>query len=276
MLNPPPVMQTLLPVASDRLKRGLKSRAKDEVKLRALGVRANKAVKEQDRLKMAEVAQEMSAIAYGKGTTAQIRQESLEKFGCVEWTPEIVGLIKGLAEGKGVVEVGAGNGQWSRKLWDMGVDVLAFDNMTGVPLNRNLYHGGTKPNKDHFFHAVRRGDSRIFEKENVGKVGVGRVLLIVFPDRSRWAKETVEMWVKQSPLNRVLVYVGEGRNGANGCEGLFDLLEGGGWRVLRVEDVGGKGGKGYEKAFFMERVDKGEGGCCGGEKEECEKKCGCE
>jgi hypothetical protein len=127
---------------------------------------------------MAAVAEEMSRVAYGKGVTAQGRQEELERYGCVRWNGEVMEGIKGAAEGKGVVEIGAGNGQWSRKLWDLGVDVVAFDDMSGVPLNRNLYHGGTKPCKEHFFHNVRRGNENVFRKENVGKVGVGRVLLI--------------------------------------------------------------------------------------------------
>lgn len=70
----------------------------------------------------------------------------------------------------------------------------------------------------------------------------------------------MELWSAQSPLNKTLVYVGEGRGGANADDGLFDLLEGEGWRVVKFCDIGVKGGKGYEKAFFMERVEKIEGG----------------
>ncbi|GMI41281.1 hypothetical protein TrCOL_g7653 [Triparma columacea] len=243
------------------LLRGLKARAIDEVKLRSLSSKAHLALQSQDRVQMAQLAQEMSRVAYGRGVTAQKRQVSLERFGCVEWTPLVMDLIADFASGRGVVEIGAGNGQWSRRLSDMGCDVVAFDDMSGVPLNRNLYHGGTKPNRDHFFSAVRKGDSSVFRGgSGSGYVGEGgRVLLIVYPDRSGWALETVTAWMKQSTDNTAMVYVGEGRNGANACEGFFDLLEGEGWRVVRVEDLGCKGGKGYEKAFFMERVVTDEG-----------------
>ena len=33
---------------------------------------------------------------------------------------------------------------------DTGLDILSFDNMSGLPLNLNLYHSRTKPNAEHF------------------------------------------------------------------------------------------------------------------------------
>ena len=85
------------------------------------------------------------------------------------------------------------------------------------------------------------------------------------------ALETVEAYVNSSPAyrgsqqNETVVYVGEGRGGANANDAFFDYLlgcnneedgnkEGSGWILEKVMNVQkSPGGKGYEKMFIFKR-----------------------
>ena len=71
------------------------------------------------------------------------------RYGCVEHTPEAMGVIASVCSRcSGLVEMGAGNGQWSRVLRSppYSCDVLSFDDMSALPLNPSLYHNRTEPN----------------------------------------------------------------------------------------------------------------------------------
>ncbi|GMH58678.1 hypothetical protein TL16_g02662 [Triparma laevis f. inornata] len=140
---------------------GLEKRVSDEHTLRSLASQAKAANEKNDRVEMGKLAHEMGAIAYGRNVTPNARQAHLEKFGCVEYTKESLDVIKSYGKTRGVIEMGAGNGQWSRKLREGGLDIVSFDNMSGLPLNLNLYHNRTKPNSDFFDQQLRKADESI-------------------------------------------------------------------------------------------------------------------
>jgi hypothetical protein len=79
------------------------------------------------------------------------------------------------------------------------------------------------------------------------------------------AVETVEAYANANSKNDTVVFVGEGRGGANANDELFDYLLGRDgesnttikkqWALMKVMDVRpSPGGKGYEKLFVFQRV----------------------
>jgi hypothetical protein len=58
------------------------------------------------------------------GTTATLREEYLNKYGCTRCTDEAVHAIAALGP---IVEMGAGKGHWCLALDGAGVDVVAYD-----------------------------------------------------------------------------------------------------------------------------------------------------
>jgi hypothetical protein len=69
------------------------------------------------------------------------------------------------------------------------------------------------------------------------------------------AVETVKAYVDLGPENDTVVYVGEGRGGANANDALFDYLESGDWAVMQVLPVKSPpGGKGYAKLYILKRL----------------------
>jgi hypothetical protein len=237
------------------LKRGLASRVSDEISLNSLSEKMKVAVEANDRDLIGTLAKLICTIAYGKGTTPDGRRLHLEKYGCAKHTPLIMGAIAGLAnERLGLIEMGCGNGQWSRILADdYKVDVIAFDNMSAVPLNLSLYHNRTQPSADYFYSKIIQGSHKVFYDRKAQESLKGRVLLVVFPDPGRMAMQSLLGYTDVDDDNDTFVYVGEGRGGANGDNALFDELESGRWRLLMVENVEGYGTKGLEKMFVFKR-----------------------
>ena len=241
---------------------GLSRRSFDEGRLRSLAAKASAASDENDRDRMAVIAHEMASIAYGRGVTPQARQVHLERFGCVEWSEEALSAVVKAGEKRGVVEMGAGNGQWSRALRSRGCDVYSFDDMSALPLSLSLYHKRTKPNADHFDQELRKADESLFTDEEAypGAAHVlrGRALLLVFPDPGPMALRTLEAWKSMGPSCDTFVYVGEGRGGCNADAALFDELEGDEWELGEVVPLKSFGGKGFEKLFVWKRRTKSE------------------
>lgn len=68
------------------------------------------------------------------------------------------------------------------------------------------------------------------------------------------ALDAVQEYLAAWPENDTVVYVGEGRGGANGNESLFDFFENGEWVLLQVLNVQpSPGGKGFEKMYVLQR-----------------------
>lgn len=268
------------------LKRGLLRRRNDEETLKAMlsSSQLMEARESQDQEKMNVILQNMNAIVYGEGITPQSREDRLMQYGCTGFTDDILHFIVQTYGHRGVIEVGAGNGQWSRalseeyhrslqkqpinnsntpKLWEF---ILAYDNMEELPLSPKVYHKNTIPAKKYFFDNVQRGSGT-----DAVQAARGRALLLVYPPPGPMALETVLSYLAASPgysgscKNDTVVYVGEGRGGANADEAFFDYFiscnqarkdtEKSQWvleKVMHVLEC--PGGKGYEKMFVFRRT----------------------
>ena len=171
-----------------------------------------------------------------------------------------------LADSRGFVEIGAGNGQWARALTERYKEwrisdtnrafefVLAFDDMSELPLSPEIYHEHTQPAHDYFY-------SRVQKCNNAQSVlrqwpSRGRVLLLVYPPPGPMAVDTVKDYAELGAENDTVVYVGEGRGGANANDELFDYFQSGEWAVVQVLPVKPQpGGKGYEKLYILQKLE---------------------
>ena len=254
---------------------GIRRRQADEVHLKRIlsSEKLMMARRSQNQQQMQPILQEANEIVYGKGVTPQIREDFMAQFGCVGHTPEVIKyLVEDLAQNRGIVEVGAGNGQWARALSDYhnlhmkqknpsvkAFDfVLAFDNMQELPLSPKIYHQRTIPAKKYFYDKVK---SATHVDSVKGFVSRGRVLMLVYPSPGKMALETVKAYVESSDQNDIVVYVGEGISGANADEEFFNYFLGknedtreDSWVLLKTMEVKrSPGGKGYEKMFVFQR-----------------------
>jgi hypothetical protein len=212
----------------------------------------------------------------------------LIQYGCTGFTDDILQYLVQSYEARGIIEVGAGNGQWARALNDYHNEmktrqrhqnglhhknhrtihrqfITAYDSMEELPLSPTVYHRNTLPANKYFFDKVNRSS-------NIDAVqgAHGRVLLLVYPPPGPMGLETVLAYLNASPKysgsckNDTVVYVGEGRGGANADEAFFDFFLGCDtssedtekheWVLEKVLDVRVcPGGKGYEKMFVFRR-----------------------
>jgi hypothetical protein len=127
--------------------------------------------------------------------------------------------------------------------------------MEELPLNPAIYHSRTQPAHDYFYPNLRKGNEKMaFSSQNCESHS--RVLLLVFPPPGDMALNSIQQYTKFSE-NDTVVYVGEGRGGANGNDKLFDLLESGEWVLLRNIDLSKlSSSKGFERLFLLKRIPK--------------------
>lgn len=244
-------------------RRQQRERQRDERAVHKLQQQFALAASNGDRKAAGEALKAVFEIMYGKGIRPQDRQDFLARYGCTGWTEDVIVHLLNLAENRGFVEIGAGNGQWSRVLTDRYNQsdakkqqkkkfdfVLAYDDMSQLPLNPEIYHERTQPNHDYFFKVQECDTPEAVLQQWACR---GRVLLLVFPPPdSDMAFRTVKAYAETSPLNDTIVYVGEGRGGASANDEFFDYLESGDWvlcKMLKVLTFG----KGYEKLFILKR-----------------------
>jgi hypothetical protein len=261
-------------------KKGLRRRIKDEFKLNKLlsSNQLKEARATQNQEKLHSILDQMHTLLYGEGVTPQVREDFLIQNGCTGHTPEILEYLVELGKGRGFVEIGAGNGQWARALTDCHVGycerneknsykkipqfefVQAFDNMEALPLSPQIYHDKTQPAHRYFYPNVKHCSSHTDVVQ--GYAARGRILLLVFPPPASMALETIQAYVNAHRENDTVVYVGEGKGGANGSNELFDYFlsntnanDGVKWILLKVMNVKTcPGDKGYEKMFVFKRV----------------------
>jgi hypothetical protein len=269
-------------------------RQRDEQRARALQQRLVQLVQQkqqqqqrqstlaQDALdvQLAQLVQELYGVLYGEGVTPQSRQEFLERHGCTGWTDQAMDAIlrkamrydgqddaKSQHMPRGVVEIGAGHGQWARQIADRyrrgsatgpapskPFDiVLAYDDQSSLPLNSAVYHRHTKPHRDHFYDRVQPCPSipSVLSQWQCR----GRILLLVYPPPdSNMARDALEAYVGVDDRNNdTVMYVGEGRGGANANDAFFDLLESGQWVLEEIVNVRPMGSKGYERMYVFAR-----------------------
>ncbi|KAL3942376.1 MAG: hypothetical protein SGBAC_003408, partial [Bacillariaceae sp.] len=215
-----------------------------------------------------KLGEQIFEVTYGKGVTAQIREDFLLKYGCTGWTDEVLATIVDMCQSRGIVEIGAGHGQWARALTEAyakriqttgkekkRIDfVLAYDDMSNLPLNTHIYNQYTQPHHDHFGN-VKKLESRTDTTKVLRSWACrGRALLLVYPSPDDMAKSIVQEYVNVGPENDTIIYIGEGRGGANGNDAFFDYLESGEWILSKVLNVKSPpGNKGYEKVYILHR-----------------------
>ncbi len=222
--------------------------------------------------KMKALSQELFEVTYGKGVTAQQREDFLVRYGCTGWNDRVLNTILEVAGSRGIVEVGAGHGQWARALSEAYAKeqkrsfptekvkkrfdfVLAYDDKSNLPLNTHIYNAYTKPHHDYFGNVHKLESKNEMLKVLTSWACRGRVLLLVYPPPGDMAIQVVQNYVSAATDdNDTVIYVGEGRGGANGDDSFFDFLEQGDWELLEEMDVPRPpGDKGYEKLFILRR-----------------------
>jgi hypothetical protein len=259
----------------------LRQRQRDERKMRQLLETAKQQQQQQQqRLNnhdeiVTKLSKDVFELLYGKGVTPQQREDFLIRYGCTGWTSQVVETVIEVCQCRGLVEIGAGHGQWSRILNDTYNKeesssssrrkqfdfVVAYDDQSNLPLNTHVYNQYTKPHHD-YFGTVRKivGTSDEDKQRNLQTIlrswqCRGRALLLVYPPPGPMAANALKTYLDGGKENDLVVYVGEGRDGANGDDEFFDLLtKDGEWILVKEMDVlRPPGNKGYEKLFVLQR-----------------------
>lgn len=237
-------------------------RERDENRVRQLQQELQLSINKSDKKSIGETLKEIYEILYGKDVLPQDRQDFLMRYGCTGFTNEILDRLVEIGQNRGIVEIGAGNGQWARALHDRYQNttlntkhkksfdfIMAFDNMSQLPLNPKIYHKKTQPHHDFFYEKVQKCDTELSVLKHF--VCRGRILLLVYPSPGDMAHQAIQTYAETSDRNDTVVYVGEGRGGANANDAFFDYLESGDWVLLETHAVLPFGDKGYEKAFIF-------------------------
>eukprot|EP00979_Chaetoceros_neogracilis_P003337 scaffold583_cov279-Chaetoceros_neogracile.AAC.26 len=254
---------------TSQMKRGVQQRKADEKKLEAIQTNIIACVQSNDRKCIENNMQRVNEVLYGKGVNMQAREEFLVKYGCTPYDGHILDRI--LSFDRPIMDIGAGNGQWSRALSDRIKEmapkgkgkkiitsdyVVAYDDGSAIPLNSEIYHKLTKPARDYFYNVQKMdGISAVKQLKNRGKL-----LLLVYPPPGEMAIDLVKSY-SEFPENDLIVFVGEGVGGANGSISLFEYLknvdkDGNAWVLLESMEVPAVqgGGKGFEKVFIFRKV----------------------
>jgi len=254
---------------TSQMKRGVQQRKADEKKLEAIQKNIIACVQSNDRKCIENNMQRVNEVLYGKGVNMQAREEFLVKYGCTPYDGHILDRI--LSFDRPIMDIGAGNGQWSRALSDRIKEmapkgkgkkiitsdyVVAYDDGSAIPLNSEIYHKLTKPARDYFYNVQKMdGISAVKQLKNRGKL-----LLLVYPPPGEMAIDLVKSY-SEFPENDLIVFVGEGVGGANGSISLFEYLknvdkDGNAWVLLESMEVPAVqgGGKGFEKVFIFQKV----------------------
>ena len=253
--------------------------------------KATNNVSKSDQQLLGSLATQQYQILYGPNVTPQDRMDFLAQYGCTAWTSPCLQRLVQLGEGRGFVEVGAGHGQWARAIEEerrtrlqlqrlekavpnavIGNHVprdfvLAYDDWSRLPLDPTVYHPKTRPHAAYFgkVHRLNREKS-ISPAESLSVLlsqwkHRGRILLLVYPTPAL-AIQSLEAYSAMGPENDTVVYVGEGRGGANASDDFFDFLETSGddrdgkirWVLLDVLQVRPFGTKGFEQLYIFQKM----------------------
>lgn len=148
-----------------------------------------------------------------------------ETYGCTAWTDE---AIDDIVQRSPIVQYAAGAGQWAREAARRGADVVALDDGSGPALE------GQRP-----VYPVGSAQSDPLSRYRY------RTLLLVYPQHGT-AERALALHAGET-----VIYVGEGRKGANASNAFFDALreayvvE----KILPVQPFSG----GYERMFVLRR-----------------------
>ncbi|MFC9892916.1 hypothetical protein ACFVMC_04400 [Nocardia sp. NPDC127579] len=130
-------------------------------------------------------------------------------------SPETIAWIRGFADGRKVLELGAGRGYWSGRLAHAGVDVSAFDSHPPGTGNTSFSEALIR---DEWF-PVR--DLARFAAEPAAEA----VLFMCWPPGWGDAMASNALRTFEAAGGKHLVYIGEPRGGRTGDDAFFDRLD---------------------------------------------------
>jgi hypothetical protein len=111
----------------------------------------------------------------------------------------------------GVVELGAGTGYWAALLYELGVDVVAFDRAPAGSADNKWFHSSAP------WFSVQRGDVEVVDRYS------DRTLLLVWPTRDEtWAGDALVAF--RLAGGDTVIHVGEGPGGRTGDARFHALL----------------------------------------------------
>lgn len=248
----------------------IRQRQRDELKMRQILEKAPSMRNDPEQMK--SLSKELFEVTYGKGVTAQEREDFLVRYGCTGWNDQVLKTILEVSGSRGIVEMGAGHGQWARALLEAYAEesslssptgksrrnfdfVLAYDDNSNLPLNTHIYNPYTKPHHEYFGNVRKLETKNDMLKVLRSWACRGRILLLVYPPPGDMATQVVKTYIEAGPEdNDTVIFVGEGRGGANGNDSLFDMFEKGDWELLEEMNVQRPpGDKGYEKLYILRR-----------------------
>lgn len=176
------------------------------------------------------ISDRATRIMYPGVSNTEERNSFLRQYGCTAWTDEAMYEIVSRSP---IVQYNAGAGQWALEAAQRGADVVALDDGRGPALE------GQQP-----VYPVRRVETKALALYRP------RTLLLVYPQR-----DTAEQALA-SHFGETIIYIGEGRGGANASESFFDTLSRH-YDVERRVDVHPFAG-GLEKMFVLRRREETE------------------
>lgn len=153
-------------------------------------------------------------IIFGATDPPDARRRYVAEHGNCRYTPKAIETVAALSP---LIEIGASRGHWQRALSSAGATVVAFDEWVGGSsyLSAEFAPVGN----------VLSGDERALRLHR------DKTLLLVYPPPGEMALRCLREYTGE-----VLVYVGEGRRGANACNGFFDRLDAE-WEVTSVLEL---------------------------------------
>merc|ERR1711871_56351 len=143
------------------------------------------------------------------GANADDRDDYVRQYGCVAWTDTALRALATAASECGIVEIGAGGGQWAQILRTHQVDVKAFDDASALPLGANGDAAqGVQLGVDGALAAQQFPD---------------RLLLLIAPPPGPQSAFWLFRYAEAG--GAALAYIGEGRGGAHADTAFFAQLE---------------------------------------------------
>ena len=147
-----------------------------------------------------EFARQRSSLR--RDWTDQVRVDVVRRFAFAVPTAEAVEAVRRFAP-EGVVEIGAGTGDWAYVMAQTGIDVAAFD-VAPAPNPDRKWFGTTAS-----WHPVQLGDESTVERFP------DRALLLVWPTRNEvWPADALARYRRAGGCR--VIYVGEGPGGRTG------------------------------------------------------------
>ncbi|CAN0042056.1 unnamed protein product, partial [Ectocarpus fasciculatus] len=228
--------QPASPFSNTIPRKAKKQRAKAEVQMRKYLAKMRKPVQElMAGLRKGEVSREeydrrmavfndevelaTHRIIFGVSDPPDARRRYEAEHGNCRYTPEAIRLVSALSP---LIEIGAGRGHWQRGLSEAGATVISFDKWATTPSSGN--ESGTTAGLPQIGR-VLPGD------EHALRLHRDKTLLLVYPPPGDMALHCLHEY-----RGDTLVYVGEGRGGANASDAFFDGLDAE-WDVESILDL---------------------------------------